>query len=67
MTRLSSFAGVPSDAIVIIATTPAVAAAGDAIPNGSELDFAPEELSVTVIAAVAGCATSAPEIVALKI
>jgi hypothetical protein len=43
---------------VIIAITPAVAAAGDAMPNGSELEVAPE--SVIVMAAVPGAATIAP-------
>jgi hypothetical protein len=52
---------------VIIATTPAVAAAGEAIPKSSELEIAPEELSFTVIVAAPGCATSEPGIGALSI
>jgi len=56
-TRLLLFAGVPSGAAVISATTPAVAAAGDAIPKGSEFEVVPE--SATVIAIVPGVATMA--------
>jgi hypothetical protein len=48
-TRLSSFAGDPSGAAVTNATTPAVAAAGDAIPNGSGFEVAFVELSFTAI------------------
>src|SRR4051812_38223992 len=48
-TRLSPFAGVPSGATVTRPITPAVAAAGEAIPNGSGLEIALPELSFTVI------------------
>jgi hypothetical protein len=43
-TRLSSLAGVvPSGATVIICTTPAVAAPGEAMPNDREFDVAPDD------------------------
>jgi hypothetical protein len=48
-TKLSPFAGVPSGAAVTNPITPAVAAAGDAIPNGSGFEVAFTELSFTVI------------------
>jgi hypothetical protein len=43
---------------VINCTTPAVAAAGDATPNGSVFEVTPSELSETEIVAVPGFATS---------
>jgi hypothetical protein len=55
-------AGVPSEAIVIRPITPAVAAAGDAIPNGSALETTFPELSFTVISAVPAFAISVLEI-----
>jgi hypothetical protein len=46
--------------------TPAVAAAGDAMPNGSEFEVA-AELSFTIIWTVPGKASSEFEIEALRI
>lgn len=63
--RLSPLPGLPSGATVIIATTPAVAAAGDAIPKVSEFEvFDP---SFTVICTAPGLAINEVEMVALKI
>ena len=47
-TRLSPFAGEPSVATVMRATTPAVAAAGEAIARTTALEFLPESLAVIV-------------------
>lgn len=62
---LSSFAGEPSGATVMSWTTPAVAAAGEAIPNGSELEAVPE--SVTVMVAVPGVTAKSLEMVAFRL
>jgi hypothetical protein len=60
-------AGEPSGATVIMATTPAVVAAAEAIPNGSELEVVPDELSFTVMFVLPGKVISELEIEALTI
>jgi hypothetical protein len=65
-TRLSSLAGVPSGATVIICTTPAVAAAGEAMPKGREFEDAPEAGSYTEMFTVPGAATRALVTVAAR-
>jgi hypothetical protein len=55
-TKLLLLAGVPSGATVIKAITPAVAAAGDAMPKGSEAVVVPDAVSSTVIDTVPGSA-----------
>jgi hypothetical protein len=65
--KLSPFAGEPSGATLTSAITPAVAVAGDAIPNGSAFDTSPEDASLAVICAVPGRAISEPETVAIRI
>jgi len=57
-TRLLALAGDPSGATVIIATTPAVAVAGEAIPNGNTPVVFPRVGSVTETLPVPGAATS---------
>jgi|SRR5438094_9465428 len=63
-TRLSPFAHEPSEATVIRVTTPAVAAAGEAIGNTAAFDVAPESTTVTV--ALPGVAIREAETVAAK-
>jgi hypothetical protein len=55
-TKLSAFADEPSVAIVISWITPAVAAAGDAMPNCFTFDLVPDEESWTAMLAVPGSA-----------
>ena len=53
-TKLSALAALPSVATVMSWITPAVAAAGEAIPNGCAFEIAPEDESLTVTLMVPG-------------
>jgi hypothetical protein len=66
-TRLSASAAFPSVAIVINPITPAVAAAGEAIPNGCVFETAPETESLTVMLTVPGAAIRELDTEAVKI
>ena len=59
-------AGEPSGAMVTNPTTPAVAAAGEAMPKGREFDVKPREASVTEIVADPATATSVLDTVAFR-
>ena len=65
-TRLLSFADAPSGAMVINWTTPAFAAAVEAMPKLKALEVTLREASVTLIVAVPAAATRALATVALR-